>query len=264
MNVNLEVCRVLAAQHGLPLQFVVKEFHVLDVAQQIALAAGIGEKLVFKGGTALNKVYLKKNQRFSEDLDFDYDAKNVADVRRLCGDLASRIQGYAITEFRRVKDTVQFYCVFESPLGLSDHVRVDVAQKRFNTSQPVETRPIASEFTQQLASGLQVYALEDLVARKLHALCTRTAGKDVYDVFHALGACGSLQKAIQCMLETEDEKESPSHFLEKTAEKVRKMDPKRLRNLTNPFIPTPYRPGDWKQLRDNLALELDRRARDKP
>ncbi len=262
MNVSLEVCRVLASQHGLPLQFVVKEFHVLDVAQQIALVQG-GKNLVFKGGTALNKVYLKKNQRFSEDLDFDHDSKSMDEVRKQCKVLATEIQGYQITEFRRVRDTIQFYCVFESPLGFSDHVRVDVAAKRVITSKPVEIRPISSEFTQQLASGLHVYALEDLIARKLHALRTRAEGKDVYDAFHALPLCGPLDKAIQCMLKTEEKTETVGEFLKETAEKVRKMDPKKLRNLTNPFIPTLYRPRDWQQLRDNLALELERRTEKK-
>lgn len=218
------------------------------------------KKIVFKGGTALNKVYLKQNQRFSEDLDFDYDTDSMEDVRRYCKELASKIHGYEINEFRRVKDTVQFYCVFDTPLGTKDHVRVDIAAKRIVTSEPVETRPIASEFTQQSATGIQVYALEDLVARKLHALRTRTEGKDVFDAYHALPLCESLDKALRCMLESEDDKETPREFIEKTCGQLKKMDAKKLTRLTNPFIPTPYRPKDWIQLRDTLALMLEQRA----
>ncbi len=262
MNANLDVCRVLSSQAGLPLQFIIKEFHVLDVAQQIAMAVTPEKKLVFKGGTALNKAYLKKNQRFSEDLDFDYDTESIEDVREYCKKLASKIQGYEVNEFRRVKDTVQFYCEFNTPLGTKDHIRIDIAAKRIITSKPVQTRPIASEFTQQFATGLQVYALEDLVARKLHALRTRMEGKDVFDAYHALPLCGSLDKALRCMLQSEDEKETPREFLEKTSVKVKKMDAKKLMRLTNPFIPTPYRPKDWKQLRDTLALTLEQRAKD--
>ncbi len=262
MNTNMEVCRVLSSQYGLPLQFVVKEFHVLDVAQQITAAIAPEKKLVLKGGTALNKVYLKKNQRFSEDLDFDYDTESLGEVRDYCRKLASKIQGYDIGEFRRVKDTIQFYCTFDSPLGTGDHIRVDIAAKPVMPSKPVEMRPIASEFTQQSATGLQVYALEDLVARKLHALRTRTEGKDLFDAYHALPLCESLYKALQCMLQSEGERETPREFLEKTAEKVKKTDSKKLMMLTNPFIPAPYRPKDWKQLRDSLALTLEQRAKE--
>ena len=35
MELNLEVCRTIAVQYGLPLQFVVKEFFVFDVLSQI-------------------------------------------------------------------------------------------------------------------------------------------------------------------------------------------------------------------------------------
>ncbi|MBI3588124.1 nucleotidyl transferase AbiEii/AbiGii toxin family protein [Candidatus Micrarchaeota archaeon] len=264
MNVNMEVCRVLSSQYGLPLQSTIKEFHVLGVAQQISMAAAPEKNLVFKGGTALNKAYLKKNQRFSEDLDFDYDTESLGEVRDYCRNIAPKIQGYEIGEFRRVKDTIQFYCLFDSPLGTRDHVRVDIAAKRVITSKPVEVRPVASEFTQQSSAGLQVYALDDLVARKLHALRTRTEGKDLFDAYHALPLCKSIGKAVQCMLKSEGEKETPREFLEKTAELVRRSDARKLMRLTNPFIPTPYRPRDWKQFRDDLVITLEQRAKESP
>ncbi|PIN83340.1 hypothetical protein COV61_03375, partial [Candidatus Micrarchaeota archaeon CG11_big_fil_rev_8_21_14_0_20_47_5] len=75
MEINLEVCRTIAVQYGLPLQFVAKEFYVFDVLGQIAELTAGKKELVFKGGTALNKIYLGKMQRFSEDLDFDLSAE---------------------------------------------------------------------------------------------------------------------------------------------------------------------------------------------
>ncbi len=258
MELNLEVCRAIAVQHGLPLQFVVKEFHVFEVLGQLTAATSFSKKLVFKGGTALNKVFLGKAQRFSEDLDFDLPVDGLPELRVFCSQLAREISGYEISELRRVGDTIQFYCGFQTPLGSRDHVRVDVAAKKIISSKPLEVRPAVSEYSQRSVTGFRVYSIEDLSARKLHALCTRAEGKDFFDAFHALPLCGGMDKAVQKMLDSEGSFQTPAEFLEKTVGNVRKADPSKLRNLTNPFIPTPYRPKDWLELKNDLALKLER------
>ena len=250
MELNLEVCRSIAIQHGLPLQFVVKEFHLMDVLAQVASS---GEEMVFKGGTALNKAYFHGGQRFSEDLDFDFDG----DITALCRRLSSRLAGYEIGELRRVRGTAQFYCAFFGPLG-RDHVRVDVARKKILSSKPVSPRQAVSEFI--LSSvAVPVYSLEDLVARKMAALASRAEGKDVYDVHSAFPLCEKkpLLKAIPPMLESERSPLTPGEFISKCIAILKKSDPKKLRNLTNPFIPVPYRPKDWLQLRNDLIFKLE-------
>jgi len=271
MELNIEVCRTIAVQYGLPLQYVIKEFHVFDVLGQVAAYSGrliqdTDGRIVFKGGTALNKVYLGGMQRFSEDLDFDFEAEGdkggmiISALRDRCKDLAGNITGYDVSEFRRVKDTIQFYCNYTSPLGgLKDHVRVDASAKRILSEKPLEIRPAVSFFTKQTVSGFRAYSLEDLVARKLHALNTRSEGKDVYDVSNALSLCGisELPGAIRKMLESEKSGETPRDFLQKTIMNVRNADAKKLRNLSNPFIPLSSRPKDWLELRNDLALRLE-------
>lgn len=257
VELNLEVCRTIAVQHGLPLQFVVKEFHVFEVLGQITAATAPSRNFVFKGGTALNKVYLGKTQRFSEDLDFDLAAEGMKEVRSFCTELAGKISGYDITEFRQVRGTLQFYCAYETPLGGKDHVRVDVAAKKIITEKPVLMRPAVSEYTQRSVTGFHVYSLEDLVARKIHALGTRTEGKDVYDVHNALPLCGKMGVAIEKMLESEGKRESADGFLKRTMDAVRRVEPARLRNLTNPFIPLNNRPKDWLELKNDLLMRLE-------
>jgi predicted nucleotidyltransferase component of viral defense system len=269
LELNLDVCRAIAAQHGLPLQYVVKEYHVFDVLGRITMETAPGKNVVFKGGTALNKVFFSGIQRFSEDLDFDLDARTLAEARewseRLAGKLVQRSFGdaaraYEVTEFRRVSGTIQFYCVFESVLGGRDHVRVDVAPKKIISAKPVEVKTARSDFTQQYVTGFAVYSLEDLTARKLHALATRCEGKDVYDVFNALPSCGAMRKPIEKMLESEEESGSAKDFLDKAIRRLRGADARALRNLTNPFIPSSKRPKDWGELKNDLALKLEKLA----
>ena len=58
MDINLDVCKTIAVQRGLPLQFVIKEFHLFEVLSQVvSITTAENRKLIFKGGTALNKIY---------------------------------------------------------------------------------------------------------------------------------------------------------------------------------------------------------------
>ncbi len=261
MELDLDVCRAIAIRYGLPLQFVFKEFHLMDVISQIA-AYTISDpnSLVFKGGTALNKVYLQVTQRFSEDADFDLVTKNAKEeLHGFCRELASGLKGYKIAEFRKVRSTMQFYCVYDTPFGGVDHVRIDVASKKLLTAKPLETHQIISEFTHSSASGIKIYSIEDLTARKMNALASRTEGKDIYDVHDALPMCSKkiLKAAIGAMLESEDVDETVDGFLDKMIVSLKARDSNKMRNLTNPFIPSARRPKSWEELKNDLLAKLE-------
>lgn len=261
MKLDLEVCRTIAIRYGLPLQFVFKEFHLMDVISQIA-ALTISEpgSLVFKGGTALNKVYLQKTQRFSEDADFDLVTENAnKSLYQFCKKLTAGLQNYRIAEFRKVHSTMQFYCMYETPLGGVDNVRIDISPKRLLTAKPLESNQITSEFTHSSTSGIKVYSIEDLTARKMNALATRTEGKDVYDVHMALPICSRkfLKTALKLMLESEGANETVESFMQKAVSRLKKSDSKKMRNLTNPFLPVASRPKSWEELKNDLLAKLE-------
>lgn len=261
MELDLEVCRVIAVRNGLPLQFVFKEFHLMHVLGRIAeFVADKPDSLIFKGGTALNKVYTKTTQRFSEDADFDLV---IADADRKLLDygkeIAKTMTDYKIDEFRKVGDTIQFYCRYETPLDGEDHVRVDIAPKRLVIAKPLENRSIDSEFTRSSITGIRTYSIEDLTARKMYALANRTEGKDVYDVSMALPMCNvnELKKAISCMLESEGVGNTEvGLFIKKMIKQLERSNATKQRNLTNPFIPLARRPKDWNELKGDLLLKL--------
>jgi predicted nucleotidyltransferase component of viral defense system len=227
------------------------QYELLDSLFKNAVAA----ELNFIGGTAIR--ILHDSPRFSEDLDFDLNTESIAEVREKCKEIASKIEGYEINEYRKVGKTIQFYCNYESVLEGKDHVRVDVAAKRIITKIPPLIKPAQSTYTQRFVTGFYVYAIEDLVARKLHALQTRTEGKDIHDSYNALPLCENMEVAIEKMLESEKSEESMEEFIGKAIIAVKKQDAKKIRNLTNPFIPVNNRPKDWNQLKNALVLLLE-------
>jgi predicted nucleotidyltransferase component of viral defense system len=250
---DLEVCRAISAKSALPLQFVVKEFHVFEVLSQVCAHAGGSEDFVFKGGTALNKVYLSGMQRFSEDLDFDFECKGRDGLEKFCTALAGGISGYEIGKMRHVRDTLQFDCGFALPWGGRDNVRIDVAPKKILLAGKLKILPAKSDYAGVSAAGVFVYPLEDLVARKMNALRTRGEGKDYFDVYSALPKCGKMNEAIKLMLESEGVELTPAEFLDEIRVKNGKADAKKLRASTNAFIPAQARPADWRV----LPLELN-------
>ncbi|MBI5636138.1 nucleotidyl transferase AbiEii/AbiGii toxin family protein [Candidatus Micrarchaeota archaeon] len=257
MDLNMDVCNSIAIQYGLPRQFVVKEFYVFDVLSQITMAVAPSKQLVFKGGTALNKVYLGSLQRFSEDLDFDLDAQGKEGLRDFCVGLSKKISGYEITEFRRVRNTMQFDCVYDTLFGQKDKVRVDVSPKKIIAENPLAVKPVSSLYTSRFATGLYVYSIEDLTARKLNALESRCEGKDVFDASNALPLCANMEGALRKMLESENRLESPAEFVEKAVKKLQSADAKKLGKSTNQFIPQSVRPRDWLELKNDLIFKLE-------
>lgn len=72
--VSLREARQAAAKTGIGLEYVLKEARVFDIWSKIC-STFISKEImnqatvICKGGTSLNKVFLGKVQRFSEDID---------------------------------------------------------------------------------------------------------------------------------------------------------------------------------------------------
>ncbi len=262
MELDLEVCKIIAIRSGLPLQFIFKEFHLMNIASKISTVIYTEpDTLILKGGTALNKIYIQRMQRFSEDLDFDLVSKDASlKIFDFSKKLASTLKEYEINEFRKINNTVQFYCVYKTPLGGKDNVRIDISPKLLITAKPIENKIIYSEFTHSSVTGLKTYSIEDLTARKMNALASRSEGKDLYDISMVLLLCSIkiLRTAINDMLKSERQNITLAAFMNKIFRRLKKNDIIKLRNLTNPFIPIRRRPKDWSELRNNLLLNLEK------
>jgi predicted nucleotidyltransferase component of viral defense system len=162
---------------------------LVDIAQDILLGhlheEGLFDLLVFKGGTALRKLYAGAAGRFSTDLDFAVTDSSIkrADVTAL---LSAMIDGYEVDGFgyrvkeRNGKATVHYTTPFGGTGGLTTKVDIGpppwlAAEMRSWVRMPVHTAYAAPP-------AVPVVALAENVAEKIARLNRRTPARDVYDL----------------------------------------------------------------------------------
>ena len=132
----------------------------------------IAEKLAFRGGTALHKLFLVPQARYSEDIDLvqisaEPFGPSIDKIRKLLIFLGEP----------KIKQKVEINC--------REHFSVfDLKKKKFK----VNSLWINGE------CNITSYEFEELLGTKLRALYQRKKGRDLYDLFKALKSIDSLSK----------------------------------------------------------------------
>jgi len=162
---------------------------LIDIAQDLLLAhlqqQGVFEHLVFKGGTALRKLYAGAAGRFSTDLDFsvrtpDDDPESVSELLR------EEIDGREIDGFsygvhdHRGRARVSY----QTPFGFVGNLTttLDIGPPPWLTPQDRGWVALPIHQTYRLPAYLPVMALEENMAEKIARLTRRTTARDVYDL----------------------------------------------------------------------------------
>lgn len=254
------VYKQLKVKTGLPLQYIIKEQKLFEVFSQIMLHNTSTAKLdiIMKGGTALNRIYLKENQRFSEDIDFDYvsEEKNDTKIENL-KKLMRDIKDFEIDGPWKYYSTIRFHCIY-SYKGQKNHIRVEYALKnRIETAEPVASEGMVSSVYGTTIIGVRCYAFDDLVARKLNALANRCAGRDIWDCYYALPKTKNIKRAVSKMLESEKSKLSVKDFFSQATKKLESANVKELLKDTNQYIPIYLRPKNWQDIISSLIAQIE-------
>lgn len=137
---------------------------------------------VFKGGTALYKIY--SLPRFSEDLDFsvlgDIKKKEIEEVI----ETAAKKCKMKIKSKKEIKDSILFKLSFKGILTKYNTLRIDI-----NLKQKVfeyEVKNYISDFVDINPFSLKVLSLKEMIAEKIHSLLKRTKARDLFDLFFLL------------------------------------------------------------------------------
>jgi len=152
-----------------------------------------GSNLLFKGGTALSKLYFPQSWRFSEDLDFGVKGQYQGSKSELRA-LLDTVTDHSGIEFtvrehhesqqehyptHYVDISIQYRAVLNHPNTTSIDVMVD-EHVAFDPVQHTHTYEDIPKF------DLQAYSVEKIFAEKLRAIYQRGAARDYYDLYQLL------------------------------------------------------------------------------
>ncbi len=218
--------RRLSARHELSLNYIYK-----DLMISTALLSIKDDRLVLKGGTAINRLYLKDHARFSEDIDLDLktDRSMQEAIAQTKGFMKSVI-GFDIEKPRLMGGTIRYDAFFINPLNMKDRIMIEFSPKRHVSKCAKEV--VNFGFVPSEAALMHVYSLETLLRQKLDCLLGRTEGKDIYDAFYLADLC-PLRPS----------KKEYEEMEKKLTLNIKEI--KNIANATNHYIPKSLRP-EWQ------------------
>jgi predicted nucleotidyltransferase component of viral defense system len=180
----------LAKREKVGLGVLEKDYVLTEVLKSLSQVESLKNLLVFKGGTALRKVYFA-DWRYSEDLDFTvkqdmqekefrqtldewYVQVNQISQIRLTTKMLHKPNGYA-----RVRSQ------FMGPLAYPGMIFMDLSFDELLCQEP-EQRLILSQPFSSEGQTVLAYRLEELLAEKIRSLIERGKSRDYYDVWRLL------------------------------------------------------------------------------
>jgi hypothetical protein len=186
--VNLSLIRDIAATQRFQAETVEKVLRLKQILVEFQRHPALKQKLVLKGGTALNLFYLDL-ARLSVDIDLNYIGQVerqamvserpaiVKAVEQICGALGYRIQRGAGDHA-----LVAWTLGYQNHAGRPDHVQIEINFLYRVCAQPSELRT-AARFGDEAECSFTALAVEELLAGKLTAMIDRQHPRDLYDLY---------------------------------------------------------------------------------
>lgn len=136
--------------------------------------------LIFKGGTALYKLY--NLPRFSEDIDFSILKQFDAEIIYRA---VNNIEGAEAKEIKTTKGSLLTKISFKGILTRYNTVRIDISLNN-PTIEDFDVRTYISSYVDINPFSIRAMNIKEVLAEKIHALLTRQKARDLYDLFFLL------------------------------------------------------------------------------
>ena len=152
--------------------------------------------LVFKGGTALSKIYFSRIWRLSEDLDFAFAGKDLDNMLEAIGETLSYTKRASGIKFRIKSHHInplylQIKIQYDALLG-RNWAKVDLTKEE--VLDKTWSRKLTQGYSDYPKFTLRVESLEEIFAEKLRSLTERKKCRDYYDVWQLLRLRPNLAK----------------------------------------------------------------------
>jgi len=155
----------------------------------------ITEKVAFRGGTAIHKLFLEPQLRFSEDIDLvqiaaELIGSSIDKIRKLLSFLGEpKIK-------QKDRNTTMIF-TFESEIQPVQILKLKVeinCREHFSVFDLKKKTFKVNSLWFNGECNITTYELEELLGTKLRALYQRKKGRDLYDLFKALKSIDSLSR----------------------------------------------------------------------
>ena len=171
---------VLAAKLGFNLELLIKDYYLTLLLFHLSKVKG----LYFKGGTALNKLYLS-NPRLSEDIDFTVKGK-LKDIEKQIRKIVSIMPDFnKVTHDKKVSHFTRLI-VHYSKEDIKGSIIIDL-----NSKAKLLLKPEIKDFKHFYPEFIPKFTVatlnsKELIAEKICALIQRYAPRDYYDVYNII------------------------------------------------------------------------------
>ncbi len=156
--------------------------------------------LAFRGGTALHKLYLHPQPRYSEDIDLvQVEAGPIKETYDHLREALSFL-GEPKVKQKKHNNTLVFRMTSSGVPSLPIHLKVEINCKEHFSVLPMVRKSFeVKSMWYEGCSDLLTYQLDELVGTKLRALYQRLKGRDLYDLYKALTMADvNVENVISC------------------------------------------------------------------
>ncbi len=174
---------------GVSWMTVEKDYFLTLLLEGIAADQTLGNAMVFKGGTALRKIYFQ-NYRYSEDLDFTLlqpvsEAEFTTGLESVFAYLKKQHNAdFSIKSLYKRNWFADAKVQYLGLKGQKNTITIDVSGDETVVETPKKRRVFNPYYEKQFK--IPAYSLEEITAEKLRALLQRTRVRDYYDCWHLL------------------------------------------------------------------------------
>lgn len=179
-----------AKEHGYRPENLEKVYRLLNLIETFMEIPYLRDRLVLKGGTALNLFHAERLPRLSVDIDFNYIGSLNREVMQqerielesIIHDVCQR-SGYELDRNPRAHAGGKMIWAYPSASGNKGRIEIDLNYLFRVPLWKPEVRESPNWPKQVKANVLNIH---ELAAGKLHALLGREASRDLFDSYHIL------------------------------------------------------------------------------
>ena len=149
----------------------------------------ISRRLAWRGGTALHKLYLQPASRYSEDIDLvQVDSEPIGDTLDILRGVLDPWLGEPRRVFKEGRVNLVYRFESEGPPAVRLRLKVEINTREHYTEHGHITLPFAVE-SRWFKGHVDVttFTIEELLGTKLRALYQRKKGRDLFDIWTAMG-----------------------------------------------------------------------------